>query len=92
MIAGKGYPKGLLSVPTVSMDCWISQQEAARILKFSTWRIGLLISVDHLSPVHNPAGEAGVTKASLFEEINWRKSATILQKLRRILKDCIKFI
>ncbi|THA32119.1 DNA-binding protein [Streptomyces sp. A1277] len=92
MTAGKGYPKGLLKVPTVTTDAWASQHEAARILGVSVGKIGVLIATDHLTPAHNPAGEAGVTRVSLFEEVDWRTTATISKKMRRLFKDSIKFM
>ncbi|THA70681.1 DNA-binding protein [Streptomyces sp. A0958] len=92
MVTDNGYPKGLLRVPTVAMEDWISQHEAARILGISVGRIGMLISTGHLAPAHSPTGEAGVTKISLREEADWRKSATIFGKMHRILKDSIKFL
>lgn len=91
MGSGKGYPKGLLRVPTVSHDAWASQPEAARFLGISVVRIGVLISVDHLSPAHNPDGEAGVTKESLKRESSWRESATVYKKMRRLIRDSVNF-
>lgn len=92
MVARKGYPKGLLKVPTIPVSAWVSQHDAAHILGVPVGRIGILISVDHLSPAHNPDGEAGVTAKSLADELNWRKSATIKQKIGRLLRDSAKFI
>ncbi|MEU9531340.1 MULTISPECIES: DNA-binding protein [Streptomyces] len=52
----------------------------------------MLISLGHLSPVHNPDGEAGVTRASLLKEVEWRETTTFPRKVRRIFKGFVHWL
>ncbi|OAR26788.1 DNA-binding protein [Streptomyces sp. ERV7] len=85
----RGYT--LLKVDTVEDNAWMSQPDAARRLGVSLARLGMLIANGRMTPVHNPAGRAGVTIASVQTEEAWRANATIRAKIARLLKDTINW-
>ncbi|KQX69504.1 hypothetical protein ASD48_40520 [Streptomyces sp. Root1310] len=85
----RGYV--LLKVDTVKDDAWMSQPEAARHLGVTLIRVGMLIANRRLTPAENPAGQAGVTTASVQAEKTWRANATQRAKLTRLLKDTINW-
>jgi hypothetical protein len=85
----RGYV--LLMVDTVEDDAWMSQPEAARHLGVTLIRVGMLIANRRLIPAENPAGQAGVTTASVQAEETWRANATKRAKLTRLLKDTINW-
>jgi hypothetical protein len=78
-------------VDTVEDDAWSSQPEAARRLGVTLIRVGMLIANRRLIPAENPAGQAGVTTASVQAEETWRANATKRAKLARLLKDTINW-
>ena len=75
----------------VSSGDWVSQFDAADELGVSTWRVGALISNGHLQPAEDPAGLAGVSRASLKEEVRWRSEATSWARAVRRLKDVLRW-
>ena len=85
----RGYV--LLKVDTVEGDAWMSQPEAACHLGVTLIRVGMLIANRRLMPAENPAGQAGVTTASVQAEETWRANATKRAKLARLLKDTINW-
>ena len=85
----RGYV--LLKVDTVEDDAWMSQPEAARHLGVTLIRVGMLIANRRLIPAENPAGQAGVTTASVQAEETWQANATKRAKLARFLKDTINW-
>ncbi|MCX4853762.1 DNA-binding protein [Streptomyces canus] len=85
----RGYV--LLKVDTVGDAAWMSQPEAARRLGVTLIRVGMLIANRCLIPAENPAGQAGVTTASVQAEETWRVNATRRAKLARLLKDTINW-
>ncbi|MFG2439714.1 DNA-binding protein [Streptomyces sp. NPDC048508] len=74
---------------TVEDGAWMSQPDAARHLGVTLIRVGMLITNRRLIPAENPAGQAGVTTASVLAEETWRANATKRAKLTRHLKDAI---
>jgi hypothetical protein len=85
----RGYV--LLKVDTVEDAAWMSQPEAARRLGVTLIRVGMLIANRRLIPAENPAGQAGVTTASVQAEETWRANATKRAKLARLAKDTINW-
>ncbi|WP_121709075.1 DNA-binding protein [Streptomyces sp. E5N91] len=85
----RGYV--LLKVDTVEDDAWMSQPEAARRLGVTLIRVGMLLANRRLIPAENPAGQAGVTIASVQAEETWRANAKKWAKLARLLKDTINW-
>lgn len=93
---GRSWPRSnrgyaLLKVDIVEDDAWSSQPEAARSLGITLIRVGMLIANRRLIPAENPAGQAGVTTASVQAEETWRANATKRAKLARLLKDTINW-
>lgn len=93
---GRSWPRSnrgyvLLKVDTVEDDAWMSQPEVARRLGVTLIRVGMLIANRRLIPAENPAGQAGVTTASVQAEEAWRVNATKRAKLARLLKDTINW-
>jgi len=85
----RGYV--LLKVDTVEDDAWMSQPEAARRLGVTLIQVGTLVANRRLIPAENPAGQAGVTIASVQAEETWRANATKTAKFARLLKDTINW-
>jgi len=83
----RGYPAQMGAVPLVEDDLWISQFEAAEILDIAMLRIGLLIQIDRLEPVHNSAGQGGVTRSSVARELARRADAGFLKRVRNSVSD-----
>ncbi|MFJ6076268.1 DNA-binding protein [Streptomyces sp. NPDC093065] len=76
---------------TVEDDAWMSQPEAARHLGVTLIRVGMLLANRRLIPAENPAGQAGVTVASVQAEETWRANAKGRAKFARLLKDTINW-
>lgn len=89
--ARRGYPDHM-DVPVVPDGEWVSQFDAARELGVNVFRIGALIANGHLEPAENAEGEAGVTRTSLFEELEWRRRSGWLRRLARTAGDLIRWI
>ncbi|MET8787558.1 MULTISPECIES: DNA-binding protein [unclassified Streptomyces] len=77
---------------TIENEAWMSQPEAARHLGVTLIRVGTLIANRRLIPAENPAGQAGVTTASVQAEETWRANATKRAKLARLVKDTINWL
>ena len=75
-------------VPTVADVEWVSQFDAATMHRIGVYRVGLLISTNQLSPVHNARGQAGVSKESVDREVGRRVQAGLLGKVRLFVRDC----
>lgn len=88
----RGYPNVMGGVASVGDGEWLSQPDAASRLGIAVIRIGVLIACEHLVPVQNSAGHAGVTRSSVEAEHHWRQNATLRAKLTRLAKDTIGFI
>ena len=88
----RGYPIIMGGIGSVGDDEWLSQPDAAARLGIAVIRVGVLIACEHLVPAHNPAGHAGLTRASVDTEHHWRQNATLRAKLTRLAKDTIGFI
>jgi len=88
----RGYPKIMGRVVRVGEDAWVSQSDAAGKLGIVLIRIGALIACGHLTPAENPAGQAGVTRASVDAEHHWRQTASLRAKLTRLARDTLDFI
>lgn len=78
-------------VAQVSDVDWVSQFDAAERLDLSMWAIGQFIATGRLTPEENPAGQAGVTRASIDAEASWRRSATRWQRFWRRLREQSRF-
>ncbi|MGA5418027.1 DNA-binding protein [Streptomyces pseudogriseolus] len=93
---GRSWPRNnrgyvLLKADIIEDDAWMSQPDAARHLGVTLIRVGMLIANRRLIPAENPAGQAGVTTASVQAEETWRANATKRAKLTRLLKDTINW-
>lgn len=87
----KGYPEPMRrSVRIVPSDEWASQMEAAERLGISVLRVGALVDAGTLEPVHDPAGQGGVSRQSLERESNARSGAGFLARLRYALLDAVR--
>jgi hypothetical protein len=87
----KGYPEPLRSlVPTVEDEHWTSQFEAADVLGLSLMRIGFLIQSGQLEPVHNAAGQAGVSTASVKRETHRRGGAGPVRRFLLATLDVLR--
>lgn len=85
------YPKGMAI--QLEPPAWVSQYDAARELGINIFRIGNLISNDHLEPAETASREMGVTRASLDEELKWRREAPRLRRwLLRPLRDSVNWL
>jgi len=84
------YPVGMAK--QVPLSEWVSQYQAAKELDVHIFRIGVLITNDHLVPAENDAREMGVTRGSLEAEKTWRAQASLTKKGFRLLKDFLKNI
>lgn len=73
-------------------DEWISQAEAAERLNVSVFRVGWAIACENLDPADSPAGEAGVTVASVDRELRWRANATWAAKVRRGIRSSARWL
>ena len=83
-----GYPQPLARiVPTVPDSEFVSQTEAAPTLDVSLWRVGSLVYVKRLDPVHDTNGRAGVSRTSLQREFQRRKGAGCLRRAWMLLVD-----
>jgi hypothetical protein len=70
----------------------VSQYEAARELGINPFRIGVLISNDHLQAAETALREMGVTRRSLDEELEWRRTASARRRLMRPLRDVLRWV
>lgn len=95
-MAKRGYPRAMnrwANAPAeVDPGSWVSQPAAAERLGVSMVRIAVLIANEHLSPATDPNGEQGVTAASLETEARWRDEAGFARKVKRMVKDCVRWI
>lgn len=74
-------------VPSVESDDWVSQRDAAAVLRVSMARIGLLVGSGALMPVHGPDGRAGVSRSSVDELSSTRSDAGVLRRVGAYLGD-----
>lgn len=89
----RGYPAAMRGrVRAVMDDEWVSQFDAADRLGVSMYRVGQLIANGTLQAAENPAGQAGVTSLSVAAEREWRRTASAASKLRRLLRDLVRWI
>lgn len=87
--AGYPGPTGR-RVKTVDDAGWMSQFDAADIIGISTARVGLLIQNGRLTPVHNAAGHAGVSTASVRGEQQRRDGAGVLRRTWFLVGDVVR--
>lgn len=84
------YPKGM--AVQLEPPEWVSQHDAARELGINAFRIGNLLSNDHLEPAETASREMGVTRANLDAELRWRREAPHLRRwLLRPLRDSLNW-
>jgi hypothetical protein len=76
----------------VPVDEWMSQDEAARELNISHFSLGLLLATGVLHPAECYEGGRGVTRKSLEAEVNWRRTATLRQRVMRKVRYVVHFI
>lgn len=85
--------KGWSNPPVESPDEeWLSQYDAARELGISVWRVGWRIACGHLTPAHNRAREAGVTRESVAKDREWLAQASLGAKSLRVFKNIIRWV
>lgn len=90
--AAKGYPRVMGNIAVVEDQDWMSQFDAAEALHCSAFRIGSLIANEHLVPAETEAGVAGVTKASVDAEHEWRSSVSMFRRALRVLQDTVRWL
>ncbi|MFJ1588546.1 DNA-binding protein [Streptomyces sp. NPDC088197] len=87
----RSYPKVMKfwgNPPVATPDEeWVSQPDAAKILGISMARVVWRIMSDHLTPAHNSAGRAGITRSSIVKDQQWLAAASWRAKSFRMLKD-----
>ncbi len=89
----KGYPSSLRRrVVLVTDSEWVSQFDAAERLHISMWAVGSYISTGRLTPAENPAGQAGVTGASVDEEAEWRHDRPLYRRFWRRVTEQLRII
>jgi hypothetical protein len=76
-------------VGTVPDDDWVNVFAAAEVLGVSTVGMGSLIRRGRVTPVHNAAGQAGVSRAS-FEQERRRRTAGLAHRVRLYLSDAFR--
>jgi len=76
----------------VPEDEWTSQDEAARELNISHFSLGLLLATGILHPAERNEGGRGVTRKSVETEVNWRRTATLRQRIVRKVRYIVHFI
>jgi len=86
-----GYPSVIRDRVVIVGD-WTSQFDAADKLGISFDRVGLLIANGTLRAAENPASQAGVTTASVVTELQWRRTASRVSKLKRWLRHLVRWI
>jgi len=89
----KGYPSSLRRrVVSVTDSEWVSQFDAAERLHISMWAVGSYISTGRLTPAENPAGQAGVTGASVDAEAEWRHGRPLYRRFWRRVTEQLRII
>ena len=83
----KGYS---FRVPTVTDAEWVSQFDAAKVLKIGLYRVGALITTGQLAAAHNARGQAGVSMESVDRQIARRAGAGVVRRLWLFVGDCAR--
>jgi hypothetical protein len=73
----------------VTRDQWMSQLQAAERLNVNIFRVGWAIACENLDAADSPAGEAGVTAASVDRELQRRANATWVARVRRVISNTV---
>lgn len=77
----------------VPNDQFVTQAQAAETLGLrSDLTVGAYIGRGILIPATSTEGESGVTRASLDAEIEWQRTASGLQRLRRKVAGVFHFL
>lgn len=84
------YPEG--AAVQLEAPAWVSQHDAARELGVCVFRIGVLISNDHLEAAETDAREMGVSRASLDNELCWRRQAPFARRWLRPMRDILNWV
>lgn len=89
----KGYHSSMRRSVVSATDAeWVSQFDAAERLHISMWAVGSYISTGRLTPAENPAGQAGVTGASVDAEAEWRHDRSLYRRFWRRVKEQLRII
>jgi len=74
-----------LKAPTVERSDFLTQEEAARVLsaRAGTLSVGAMIARRILEPAFLPDGTEGVSRSSVEEEVEWRRTASFVRRLSR---------
>lgn len=83
------YPEG--AAVQLEAPAWVPQHDAARELGVNIFRIGVLISNDHLEAAETDAREMGVSRGSLDVELRWRREAPVVRRWLRPLRDILNW-
>ena len=79
--------------PCLERADFMTQEEAAEALgRSTTLGIGLLIGRQILRPAFLVDGTEGITRESVEAELEWRRSASSMRKLRRALGGLLHWI
>ncbi|MEU6848816.1 DNA-binding protein [Actinacidiphila alni] len=78
-------------VPVADED-WVSQPEAAKLCGVSLLRMVFRILNGHLTPAHNSARRAGVSRASIERDLAWLAAASRRARVWRACKGIAGFI
>jgi hypothetical protein len=70
---------------TVADDEWVAGEDASSSLGVRPRLIRWLIMNGHMTPATRSDGARGVTRDSVEAEAEWRRSATVAGRLRRVL-------
>lgn len=87
----RGYSEISANFTVVPDEDWMSQFEAADLLRVGMFRIGVLIANGHLTAAEDSCGRAGVQKGSVDREREWRSSASITGLAGRLLRDAFRY-
>lgn len=92
MVGGVGDPRWWVG-DVVSPGEFVSQEEAADVLGLrSHLTIGVYIARGILQPARTADGNRGVTRSSLDTELEWQRTASTMQRLRRRLGGLLHFL
>jgi hypothetical protein len=83
---GLYFPRYVMAPPPVVATVeWMSFHDAAEFLGLSVRRVRTTANVRAIVRASNALGEIGVTRSSVEHELEWRRTATKRERLRRLL-------
>jgi hypothetical protein len=85
----RGYPYSVATVPDAE---WISQFEAARELRIGRYRIGALITIRQLVPVHNSRRQAGLSRESFEKQRSRRVGVGLPRRTWLFVTDAVALL